>query len=134
MQTMAWARLLYEPNIPWTFIMPVNHILSRVPLMRTFLEGSSASTIPFSLSHYKNRYFKYGTADQRGSEGTGSRLFEVNVNMWQFGRPQPRTMSVSERLAAAKARKSAAKTKCAATQFFFNSQKMQQRTRSKWLA
>ena len=58
---------------------------------------------------------KYGTADQRGSEGTGSSLFEVNVHIWQFGRPQPRTMSVSERLAAAKARKTAAKAKSAAT-------------------
>ena len=81
----------------------------------TFLEGSSASTIPFSLSQYKDRYFKYGAADRRGSEGTGSSLFEVNVHIWQFGRPQPRTMSVSERLAAAEARKKAAKAKTAET-------------------
>ena len=115
MQTMAGASLLYEPNIPWTVVMPINHILGRVPLMRTYLEGSSASTIPFSLSRYKDRYFKYGTADQRGSEGTGSRLFELNVHIWRFARPQPRTMSVSERFAAAEARKTAANAKGAET-------------------
>ena len=65
MQTMAGARLLYEPNIPWTVVVPVNHILGRAPLMRTYLEGSSASTIPFSLSRYKNKHFKHGTAYRR---------------------------------------------------------------------
>ena len=87
--------------------------LQRVPLMRTFLEGSSASTIPFPLSQFKDRSFNYGAA---GTEGTASSLFEVNVHIWQFGRPhcqwQPRTMSVSERLAAAVARKTAAKVRC----------------------
>ena len=38
MQTMAGAHLLYEPNIPWTIVMPVTHILDRVPLMGTYLE------------------------------------------------------------------------------------------------
>ena len=115
MQTMAGERLLYEPNVPWTVVMPITHILGRVSLMRTYLEGSSASTIPFSLSRYKDRHFKYETADQRGSEETGSRLFELNVHIWRFGRPQPRTMSVSERFAAAEARKTAANAKGAAT-------------------
>ena len=63
--------------------MPVNHILGRVPLMRTYLEGSSATTIPFSLARYKDRHFKcfkYGTADRRGSEGAGSTLFDDDVS------------------------------------------------------
>ena len=111
MQRMAGARLLYEPNIQWTVVVPVNHILGRVPLMRTYLEGSSAPTIPFSLARYKERHLKYGTADRSGSEGTGSTLFELNVHLWQFGRPQPRTMSVSDRLAASEARMMAAKAK-----------------------
>jgi hypothetical protein len=34
-----------------------------------------------------------------GVEGGGSPLFMLNVHMWQFGRPQPRTMSVQERQA-----------------------------------
>ena len=42
-------------------------------------------------------------------------MFEVNVHIWQFGRPQPLTMSVIERLAAAEARKKAAMAKSAAT-------------------
>ena len=101
MQRMAGARLLYEPNIQWTVVVPVNHILGRASLMKTYLEGSSAPSIPFSFARYKDRHFKHGTADRSGSEGSGSRLFEVNVHMWQFGRPQPRTLSVSERVAAA---------------------------------
>ena len=66
---------------------PWSYRFAEVPLMGLFLEGSSASTIPFSLSQYKDRYFKYGAADRRGSEGTGSSLFEVNMHIWQFGRP-----------------------------------------------
>ena len=30
--------------------------------------------------------------------GSGSKVFELNVHLWEFGRPQPRTMTVLERM------------------------------------
>ena len=30
--------------------------------------------------------------------GSGSKVFELNVHLWEFGRPQPRTMTVRERM------------------------------------
>ena len=41
-------------------------------------------------------------ADRPGTQQGGSRLFVLNVHMWQYGRPQPRTISVQERHARLK--------------------------------
>ena len=68
--------------------------------MRLYLQGSTEPTIPHSFAQNKELYFEHGCADRAGRRnvGTGSRLFEPNVHLWQFGRQQPRIMSVSERL------------------------------------
>ena len=68
--------------------------------MRLYLAGSVQPTIPHSLAGDRDAYFEYGCADRAGRSGigSGSRLFEINVHLWQYGRPQPRTMSVQERL------------------------------------
>ena len=81
-------------------VLPIRHILCRVPLMRLYLEGSVQTTILHSLAGDKAAYFEYGCADRAGRDGigSGSRLFEINVHLWQYGRLQPRTMSVQERL------------------------------------
>ena len=42
-------------------------------------------------------------------------MFEINAHIWQFGWPQPRTIFVSDRSAAAEARMKAAKAKRAKT-------------------
>jgi len=117
MQRTAGARLLYVPTKPWTMVLPVNHILGKVPLMKVYLDGSSAPTIPHSFAGQRQRYFKHGSADQAGSRGvgTGSKLFEVNVHLWQFGRPQPRNESVDERLERVKAANAARAAKREAT-------------------
>ena len=100
LQRKAGARTFYVPSIPWTIVIPVNHILGRVPLMRLYLEGSTQPTIPRSLARDKAAYFEHGCADRAGHDGvgSGSRLFELNVHLWQYGRPQPRTMTIQERL------------------------------------
>ena len=110
MQRTAGARLLYVPTKPWTMVLPVNHILGKVPLMKVYLDGSSAPTIPHSFAGQRS-------ADQAGDRGvgTGSKLFEVNVHLWQFGRPQPRNESVDERLERVKAANAARAAKRAAT-------------------
>lgn len=100
LQRRSGARMFYVPSTPWTIVLPINHILGRVPLMRLYLQGSTEPTIPHSFARDKELYFEHGCADRagRGNVGTGSRLYELNVHLWQFGRPQPRSMSVSERL------------------------------------
>ena len=100
MQLKAGARMFYAPSIAWTVVLPIRHILGRVPLMRLYLAGSAQPTIPHSLAGDKRPYFEHGCADRAGRSGigSGSRLFELNVHLWQYGRPQPRTMSVQERL------------------------------------
>lgn len=106
MQLKAGARMFYAPSIAWTVVLPIRHILGRVPLMRLYLAGSAQPTIPHSLAGDKRPYFEHGCADRAGRSGigSGSRLFELNVHLWQYGRPQPRTMSVQERLDRKEAR------------------------------
>ena len=99
LQREGGARMFYVPDTPWLIVLPINHILGRVPLMKTFLCGSSAPTIPYKFSRLKLAYFKHGHADRNGREGSGSPLFMLNVHLWQFGRPQARTISVQQRRA-----------------------------------
>ena len=106
MQQRAGARMFsgYVPSIQWTIVLPVNHILGRVLLMKLYLEGSKQPTIPRSLARDQGFYFEHGCADRAGQDGSGSRLFELNVHLWQYGRPQPRTMSIQQRLVRKAAR------------------------------
>ena len=97
LQREGGARMFYVPDTQWLTVLPVNHILGRVPLMKTYLCGSSSPTIPHEFSHHKQAYFKYGHADRNGREGSGSPLLMLNVHLWQFGRPQARTISVQQR-------------------------------------
>ena len=117
LQRKAGARLFYVPTKAWSIVVPVNHILGRVPLMQCHLAGSSAATIPHSMSADKRVYFKHGCADGpgRAGVGTGSRVFELNVHLWQFGRPQARTITVRERQERIARVKAAANAKREAT-------------------
>ena len=98
LQRNAGARLFYVPTKQWTIVVPINRIVGRVPLMPCHLAGSSAPTIPHSMAHQQRRWFKHGSADRAGHVGSGSKVFELNVHLWEFGRPQPRTMTVRERM------------------------------------
>ena len=95
------ASMFYVPDTQWLIVLPINHILGRVPLMKTYLCGSSSPTIPHEFSHHwhKQAYFKYGHADRNGREGSGRPLLMLDVHLWQFGRPQARTIFVQQRLA-----------------------------------
>jgi hypothetical protein len=90
LQTEAGARMFYVPSTPWTIVLPINHILCRVPLMLLFLAGSDVPTIPHSFARDTAQYFQYGCADQRGRRNVGitvgscSCLFELNVHLRQF--------------------------------------------------
>ena len=53
--------MFYVPSKPWTIVLPVIHILGKVPLMKVYLGDSSAATIPHSFAGWKQRYFKRGS-------------------------------------------------------------------------
>jgi hypothetical protein len=93
LQKEGGARMFFVPDTPWLIVLPINHILGRVPRMKAFLCGSSSPTILRALSHLKQTHFRHGHADRNGREGTGSPLLTgmLNVHMWPFGRPQVRT-------------------------------------------
>ncbi len=42
--------MFYEPDTPRLIVLPINHILGRVPLMKAYLGGSDSPTIPSSLA------------------------------------------------------------------------------------
>jgi hypothetical protein len=105
------ARKFCVPDTPWLIVLPINHILSRVPLMKAYLCGSPLPTIPRALSHLKQTHFRHGHADRNGRKGTCSPLLMLDVHMWQFGRPQPKTISVQQRRANKEIAKKAANLK-----------------------
>jgi hypothetical protein len=74
-----------------TVVLPIRHILGRVPLMRLYLAESVQPTIPHwhSLAGDKDPCSKHGCADRAGRSGIGlgSRLFEINVHLWQYVSP-----------------------------------------------
>ena len=81
--------------IPTLYICDVKNVLGRVPLMPCFLEGSCHHTIPHSFGGHDLQGAK---ADTRQGSGNGSKLYEVNLWLWRYGRGQPRKMSVAEAL------------------------------------
>ena len=46
----AGARMFYEPDQPWLIVLPINHIVGRVQLMKAYLEDSDSPTIQSSLT------------------------------------------------------------------------------------
>jgi hypothetical protein len=92
------ANLCEEPNIPdkqgpskMLYICPVENVLGRVPLIPCYLNGNSVDTIPHC---FRGKIPREAAADSRPNSGTGSRLFEVNMWMWRYGRTFPRQISV----------------------------------------
>ena len=84
------------------------HVLCRAPLMPCFLDGNSTNTIPVT-KRTEASAFLYGKCDSKAHAGDGSKVFEVNMPLWRFGRGKTRSMSVdeaermrSERLAGAR--------------------------------
>ena len=91
--TQSIGSLAKASQLPTLYVCPVENVLGRVPLIPCYLKGNSHNTIPFSLrQHVPNG----AAADSRQDSGTGSRLFEVNIWMWRYGRSFPRKVSVMD--------------------------------------
>ena len=69
-------------------------MLGRVPLMQCFVGGNSTPTLPHRFGNRQG-----AVADTSEERGNGSRLYELNLWMWRYGRGQPRnvTVAVSEK-------------------------------------
>ena len=82
-------------------VLPVENVFGRVPLLPCYLKRNTVNTIPYSC---RSQIPRGATADSRPDSGAGSRLFEVNIWMWQYGRPFQRKFSVEEAVAMRKKR------------------------------
>ena len=100
MQRLMETIQLYEPG-PWPSLQPIMHVgllrnvLGRAPLVPLFLRGNSTATIPHGMRNLRAQKFPNGRADTQPNKGDGSRIYEVNTWMWEFGRGMPRRMSVA---------------------------------------
>ena len=117
--------MLYEPG-PWVpevsgsklpilYVGFAENILCRAPLIPCFLAGNSTNTIPAS-KRSESSSVRHGKCDSSAGAGDGSKVFEVNMPLWRFGRAKSRSMKVddAERMRAeqiAAARRQAVQTK-----------------------
>ena len=66
-------------------------MLGRVPLMTCYISGNAHPTLPHRFGNRAE-----ATADSSVGRGNGSRLHELNLWMWRYGRGQPRKITVEE--------------------------------------
>jgi hypothetical protein len=107
--------MLYERSatvLPSLYVCPVENVLGRVPLIPCYLKGNTRNTIPY---RYRGAIPAEAAADSRPDSGTGSRLFEINIWMWRYGRTFPREISVAEAVAKRKERVQESRIRAGAT-------------------
>ena len=113
----AGVPMLYDtasnPRLPCLYICPVANVLGRAPLIPCFIDGNTHPTIPCKFKN--SRILGTASADTQPDGGNGSRLYEVNLWLWRYGRGQPRTMSIEEAEAARQDRVNEAKKRAEET-------------------
>ena len=94
----AGVPMLYDsasnPRLPCLYICPVANVLGRAPLIPCFIGGNSHPTIPHRFKD--DQRLGSASADTQRDRGNGSRLYEVNIWMWRYGRGRPRMVSIAE--------------------------------------
>jgi hypothetical protein len=115
----AGVPMLYDtvtasnPRLSSLYIGPVANVLGRAPLIPCFIDGNTHLTIPYKFKN--SRILGSASADTQPDRGNGSRLYEVNLWLWRYGRGQPRTMSIDEAEAARQDRISEARRRAEET-------------------
>jgi hypothetical protein len=89
--------------LPSLYVCPVENVLGRVPLIPCYLDGNTSNTIPHT-GMYSGAIPAEAAADSSTDSGTGSRLFEINIWMWRYGRTFPRDVTVADAVAMRKQR------------------------------
>ena len=69
-------------------------MLGRAPLIPCFIGGNSHPTIPHRFKDDPS--IGSASADTQRDRGNGSRLYEVNMWMWRYGRGRPRMVFIAE--------------------------------------
>ncbi len=97
----AAVPMLYDdsasnPQLPCLYICPVTNVLGRAPLIPCFIGGNSHPTIPHSFKDDQRLGSASLAADTQQDWGKGSRLYEVNIWTWRYGRGRPRMVSIAE--------------------------------------
>lgn len=110
---------------PCLYLCPAENVLGRVPLMPCFIAGNSAHTLPHGFGNISG-----AVQDSRPNAGNGSKLYELHLWMWRYGRGQPRKGAVSDSEEARKARVAAARAQAAATRKRRRESRAQRRRRS----
>ena len=94
----AGVPMLYDsasnPRLPCLYICPVANVLGRAPLIPCFIRGNSHPTIPHRFKD--DPRLGSASADMQQDRDNGSRLYEVNIWMWRYGRGSPRMVSIAE--------------------------------------
>jgi hypothetical protein len=78
-------------NQPSLYIYRAENMLGRMPLMPGYISGNAHPTLPPRFGKRAG-----ATADSDSSVGRGnrSRLYELNLWMWRYGRRQPHKVPV----------------------------------------
>ncbi len=90
--------MLYDsasnPRLPCLYICPVANVLGRAPLIPCFIGGNRYPTIPHSFKD--DQRLGDASTDTQRDRVNGSRLYEVNIWMWRYGRGRSRMVSIVE--------------------------------------
>ena len=81
-------------RLPCLYICPVANVLGQAPLIQCFIGGNSHPTIPHRFKD--DPRLGSASADTQRDRGNGSRLHEVNIWMWCYGRGCPQMVSIAE--------------------------------------
>jgi hypothetical protein len=96
----AGVPMLYDsasnPRLPCLYICPVANVLGRAPLIPCFIGGNSHPIIPYRFKDSDDLRFGHASADTGQQHCYGSRLYELNIWMWRYGRGRPRMVSIAE--------------------------------------
>jgi len=101
--------------LPCLYICPVKNVLGRVPMIPCFVAGNTQPTIPHRFARGGRAVLGAGAADTRPDSGNGSRLYELHLWMWRYGRGQVRKVSVTKAMEARVKRLREARARAGAT-------------------
>ncbi len=84
-------------NLPSLHICRIGNVLGCVPLMPCYISGNTHPTLPRRFGNRTPPSYRSGaSADFSVGRGNGSRLYELNLWMWRYGRGQPQKVTVEE--------------------------------------
>jgi hypothetical protein len=98
------------PRQPSLYLCRAENVLGRVPMMPCFVGGNSTPTRPHRFGDSDG-----AVADTSVGRGNGSRLYELNLWMWLYGRGQPQHVTEAEAEQRRKKRTRDARRRSAAT-------------------